>query len=266
MSLNTSSILKPRAVIENYDADFKTTLHSMDLDKIFERVIKLDVQKEILKNALFSPKPVHLIFIGPAGTGKSLLLKCVYDAFQSISHWSDAQTSSGIGVIESILLKGKMLRFLIVDELEKLDRDDLDVFLGLMAHGSINRELAKRTIKETGFNVWFFATSNNLRSLQRRSAPLVNRCSIVEVPALAYNDYLFVSGKRLLQEQGIETEELGRYIASRVYHDFGTTDMRLAVRLANFSMGYIRRKKQEEITKDIIDKVAGDFKRVIFRI
>ena len=260
MSLNTSQILKPRQTIENYDSDFKTVLHNMDIDKIFERVIKLDVQKRIMKNAIFSPKPVNLIFVGPPGNGKSLILECLRDAFPLISDWSDAETSSGIGVIESILSKGKMLRFVIVDELEKFNVKDLNVFLGLIQNGAIHRKLANRKIDERGFKIWFFATSNDIEKLRRKSLPLVNRCNIINVPALKYEDYLHVASKRLLREEGIHSEELGKFIASRVFHDFGTTDMRLAVRLANFAMGHVRRHKLTEVTKDIIDAVATDFK------
>jgi hypothetical protein len=234
----------------------------MDLDKILEKVIELEVQKRIVMNAIFSPKPVNIMLVGPPGSGKSLILECIRDAFPLITNWNDAQTSSGIGVIESVLLMGKILRFLIVDELEKFKVNDLNVFLSLIEKGTISRKLANRKEVVDGFKVWFLSTCNDIELLRRKSPPLVNRCRVINVPALTYEQFIYVCSKRLLREPGITSEELGRYIAGRVYHDFGVTDMRFAVSLAQFAMGYVRRMKLEAVTKDVIDAVATDFKLV----
>jgi hypothetical protein len=262
MSLNPQILLKPRETIENYEADFTSVLHNMDTSEIFEKVIKMDVQKRILLNAIFSKDPVNLIFVGPAGNGKTLLLECIRDAFPLISNMSDSHTSSGIGVIESIILQGKMLRFLIVDELEKFKSNDRQVFLSLIERGTISRKLANRKVELSGSKVWFLATSNDIEKMRRDQPELVNRCSVINVPALTFDDYLYVCSKRLLREKGIENEDIGKFIASRVYHDFGATDIRLAVRLARFAYGHAVRTRQYKITKDIIDAVATDFKLV----
>ena len=58
----------------------------------------------------------------------------------------------------------------------------------------------------------------------------------------------------------LATRTLTVYIASRVYHDFGVKDMRLAIRLARLAEALATRTNQGNITKDIVDDVVTDFK------
>ena len=260
MSLNTSALLKPRETIETWNANFNNVLQNMDANAIFKKVIRMEVQKRILLNAIYAKEPVNLILVGPPGTGKTLLLECIRDAFPTISNWSDSHTSSGMGVFESIISMGKILRFLLVDELEEFSIRDRKVFLTLIERGSISRKLANRKVEISGFKVWFFATCNDIDKIRREQPKLVNRCSIINVPELSDEDYLYVSSKRLPREPGIHDEEIAMYIASRVYHDFGVKDMRLAIRLARLAEAHATRTNQGNITKDIVDDVVTDFK------
>src|ERR671919_38216 len=96
MSLITSALLKPRETIEIWHANFNNVLQNMDVNAIFKKVIKMEVQKCILLNAIYAKESVNLILAGPPGTGKTLLLECIRDAFPQISNWSDSHTSSGM--------------------------------------------------------------------------------------------------------------------------------------------------------------------------
>lgn len=211
----------------------------------------MDVQKRILMNAIYSDSPVNLIFVGPPGNGKTLLIECIREAFPFISLLIHSHTSSGTGSIESIIAMGKRLRFLLVDEIEKFSKRDRQAFLSLMEGGKISRRLANRNIFIEGFKVWFFATCNNIDKVKRDQPELINRCSIIEVSALSYEDCLYVVSKRLTREKGTEgNEEIAKYIGARVFHDFGSTDIRLAIRLARFAQAHAARTKQDSISKD----------------
>ena len=62
MSLTTSALLKPRETIETWHANFNNVLQNMDANAIFnKKVIKMEVQKRILLNAIYAKEPVNLI-------------------------------------------------------------------------------------------------------------------------------------------------------------------------------------------------------------
>jgi len=262
MSLTPTSLLKARESIENYSKTFESTLESIDSKTLFHKVIGLEIQKRILMDAIRSKDPVHLILVGPPGCGKSLLLECIQEAFQEQSQWIDSTTSSGIGMIERIYEKVKRLRFLLVDELEKFNMDDRTVLLGLLSNGKLSRQLKDINIELHGLKVWFLATCNNIEKIKKIQPEFLDRAEIIRIPDLDYETFLYVASKRLQREDGIHSEEIARYIAIRVYHDFGeNTDLRRALRFARMSYARaIDMTEDDTITKDIVDAVASDVK------
>ena len=264
MSLSPSVLLKPRETLENYNSVFEDTLQNLDTYAIFGDVIGLEIQKRILMDALRAHDPVHHILIGPPGNGKSLFLKCILKAFPDSSKWIDSTTSSGIGMIERILDKGHKLRFLLVDEIEKFNKNDRETFLGLLEGGNVTRDLAEYSRELSGLKIWLFATCNDIKKMHTQEKPLLNRCDIIKVPGLDYKTYLYVAGKRLLKEEGILDEEMARFIAQRVYSDLGEEmDIRKYIRIARKSYARaIDTREDDTITKDVVDEVVADNKIV----
>lgn len=261
MSLATDQLLKPRDVIEDYDAQFHDTITKIDSETLFKKVIGLERQKRIIMRAIYASDPVHLIVIGPPGNGKTLLLECIRDAFPYYSCWGDTVTSSGIGVIESVILMANRLRFLLIDEIEKFDRDDRHAFLGLLARGSISRKLANRPpIELSGLKVWFMATCNDIDYMKKYEKPFVNRCMIVDIPALDKQTFYYIASKRLLRETGIHSEEIGKYIAARTYEELGNeADIRKAIMIARMSNAHAVASRHDDlINKDVVDEVVTD--------
>jgi chromosomal replication initiation ATPase DnaA len=266
MSLSPTALLKPRETLETYNTVFENAIQNLDADTIFADVHGLEVQKRILMDAIRAHDPIHHIIIGPPGNGKSLFLKCILKAFPDISKWIDSTTSSGIGMIERILDKGHKLRFLLVDEIEKFNKNDRETFLGFLEGGNVTRDLAEYSSELSGLKIWLFATCNDIKTMHRKEKPLLNRCDIIEVPELDYKTYLFVACKRLQKEKGIRDEEIAKYIAQRVHSDLGREmDMRKCIRLARKS--YARALDTREdgtIAKDVVDQVVADNKVTMY--
>jgi MoxR-like ATPase len=264
MSLNPTSLLKARETIENYNKAFESTLETINQETLFKKVIELDTQKRILMDAIYAKDPVHIILIGKPGCGKSLLLECIRDAFPQYSQWIDSTISSGIGMVERIYEKVNRLRFLLVDELEKFNMNDRTTLLGLLSSGTLSRNLKdiEDSYELTGLKIWFFATCNNIEKIKKIQPEFLDRCEVIKIPELDYETFLYVASKRLIREKGIHSEEIARYIAIRVYHDFGeNTDLRRALRFARMSYARaIDMTEDDTITKDIVDAVASDVK------
>jgi hypothetical protein len=266
MSLNTQQILRPRETLETFTSTFEEQIKNMDVETIFGDVIGLDAQKRVLLDLIRAYDPVHYLIIGPPGNGKSLFLKCIEKAFPDISKFIDSTTSSGIGMVERIFEKGPHLRFLLVDEIEKFDRDDREVFLGLL-EGKLVRDLKDVSMEMSNLKIFLIATCNDLDKMKKHEKPLMNRCDTIYVPELEYDTFLHVASKRLLKEKGIHSEELGRFIAQRVYADLGQKkDMRKCIRLARKSYARATDTNDGIITKDVIDEVVADSKLVAHAI
>ena len=267
MSLDNSHLLKPRDIIENYSDSLEKLLQQTDKQTLFKKVIGLEEQKDLMIYSMKSLEPINYIIVGPPGNGKSLIIKCVYEAFQEYSQWIDSTTSSGIGMIERIIEKINRLRFLCVDELEKFSTSDRYTLLGLLGQGTLSRNLKSVSKEYTGLKIWFYATSNDIRKIQKQQPEFLDRCGVLEIPELPEETFYFVAGKRLLKEQGIDTEAIGTYIAQRVYHDIrpGETNMRWAIRLAQLAYSYAREYSMT-LNKDVVDQIAGLIKNNIYML
>lgn len=269
MSLNPSQLLAPRESMENFNSAYEDTVKNLDAATLFKDVIGHEIQKRVFMDSILSHDPVHNIIIGPPGNGKSLFLKCIEKAFPQQSKWIDSTTSSGIGMIERIIDKGKRLRFLLVDEIEKFDKDDRNVFLGLLEGGNITRDLKDPAMSTElkGLRIWLFATCNDIKMMHRYEKPLLSRCDIVKIPALDYDTYMFIAGKRLQKEKGVHSEDIAKYIAWRVYTDLGKEmDMRECIRQARKSHARaVETREDDTITKDIVDVVIADYLQVKYK-
>jgi hypothetical protein len=165
-------------------------------------------------------------------------------------------------MVSRIYEKVKKLRFVLADELEKFAMDDRTTLLGLLSGGKLSRQLKDVNIDLHGLKIWFLATCNNIDKIKKQQPEFIDRCEVIRIPELDYNDFLFVASKRLQREKGIHSEEIAKYIAVRVWHDFGeVTDMRRALRFARMSFARaIDATEDDTITKDIVDAVAADVK------
>lgn len=267
MSLNTSALLKPRDIIENASDSLAKMLEKTDKQTIFDKVIGHEGQKDLLIYSMKAVEPINYIIVGPPGNGKSLLIECIYEAFKEYSQWIDSTTSSGIGMIERIIEKIDRLRFLCVDELEKFDTSDRFTLLGLLGQGTLSRNLKDTNIEYTGLKIWFYATSNNIRKIQRQQPEFLDRCGVMQIPKLEESDFYFIAGKRLQKEKGIDNEAIAIYIAQRVFHDIrpGETNMRWTIRLAQLAYSYAK-DNNTIVNKDVVDQVAALVKRNIYML
>ena len=267
MSLDNTHLLKPRDIIENHSDSLAKMLQKTDKQTVFKKVIGLEQQKDLMIYSMKAIEPINYIIVGPPGNGKSLIIECVYEAFKEYSQWIDSTTSSGIGMIERIIEKIDRLRFLCVDELEKFSTSDRYTLLGLLGQGTLSRNLKHTSVEYTDLKIWFYATSNDIRKIQKQQPEFLDRCGVLEIPALPEETFYFVASKRLQKEEGIDNEAIARYIAQRVYHDIrpGETNMRWTIRLAQLTYSYAR-DNNTTVNKDSVDQVAGLVKNNIFML
>lgn len=113
-------------------------------EDIFKNIVDYEDIKKILNSMLYnnignneSTTTVSILLDGPAGTGKSLMLKCINSAFPYESRYIDGSRMTKAGLFG--LLKeysennnGVNLKYLLIDELDKLDYGDQEALLTLI--------------------------------------------------------------------------------------------------------------------------------------
>ena len=109
---------------------YKESEDSIDLEEneskdIFKYIYGHDKLKTIFRNAIESEEPIHILLTGAPGTAKSLFLEAISDNIEQ-SYFIN-NNSTGAGII-SYLYSHPELQYLLIDEIEKLKKEELAVY------------------------------------------------------------------------------------------------------------------------------------------
>lgn len=188
---------------------------------MFDFIVKHDNLKRLYLLALQSDKPVHVIAIGEPATAKTLFLNEL--ARLPGSRYALGGTSSKAGITDFLIETRP--RFLIIDEIDKMESFDMDVLLSLMETGIVTR--LKRNMRElVHLNTWVFAGANSEKRLSR---PLLSRFIIQHLQAYSEADFIDVSLAILTKRELLEP-----VLASRIILAISgkTKDPRTTVQMA----------------------------------
>jgi len=153
-----------------------------DVDEVkryLDLVVGLEDEKRLVLDALRAPDPIHVLFIGPPGVGKTLLLEAVSKARGAVMFTAGSATKAGI---RDLILSYRP-RVLVIDELDKIsDPKDLSVLLSLMWEGKVYVTMKTMRVSEE-MRVKVFAAANRIYSLPQE---LLDR--FIKIPIPDYDD------------------------------------------------------------------------------
>jgi len=193
--------------------------------RLFADVEGHEEVKAILGRALASQRPVHILLVGPPGSGKSLLLQAIATLPRSRYAVGGATSSSGL---VAYLLEKPETRFLVIDELDKADPADLYALYGLMESGTVTRlqhghsELERRT-------VWVFAAANDDRALP---PALASRFVRQPIPAYTQAQARQVMERVLVRREGVSSARAREIAAATAARSRDPRDAIQVARLA----------------------------------
>jgi len=178
-------------------------------DDLFSVIEGYDGVKEVIKAGLNSPKPCHFLLVGSVSTAKSLFLEEVNRVKGSSYHVGSSSTKAGL----TQFLLDRRPRILLVDEFDKMDRDDLACLLSLMESGKVS-ETKYRRRREEYMDVWVLATANTLRGIPPEN---ISRFKpyIFHFREYTPEEYVRVVVRVLTEREDVDPD-LARYIARRV--------------------------------------------------
>jgi replication-associated recombination protein RarA len=151
---------------------------------LFHKIYGSEEMKENVYRTLIAENQVNMLLVGPPATSKTLFMQVIQEQCNDVIYF-DSSNTSGAGLIEQ-LYNNQKAKILIIDEIDKLKKNDLNCLLGLLNNGSVDKALKTIHYKFT-MNVKIFATSNSLAKL---SKPVRSRFQIYSLPE--YSDEEFV--------------------------------------------------------------------------
>lgn len=219
--------------------------------QFFSKIYGLDGIKENLFRALTSDEQVNVLLIGPPATSKTLFMTTIQEKCNDVLYF-DASNTSGAGFIENLYYNRKT-RLVLIDEIDKLRKNDLSSLLGLLNDGRIVKSLKQIRYDFRIENLKIFATSNSLMNL---SKPVRSRFQ--EYHLKEYNDEEFLAVLKFCLQNKLP-EEINEMIGLLLI-DSDTKDVRTAIALGNLL-------KKDDTKEDVLRvfenwenyKKQGDF-------
>ncbi len=132
--------------------------------EFFSKIYGIDDIKENIYRVLLAKEQVNVLLIGPPATSKTLFMEQIQEKCNDVCYF-DASNTTAAGFLEYINLHQKA-KVLIIDEVDKLGKSDLNSLLGLLNNGRIVKNLKKETYNFS-MNCKIFATSNSNTKLTK---------------------------------------------------------------------------------------------------
>jgi Holliday junction DNA helicase RuvB len=208
------------------DLLWQKTFHGGSNRCSFEEIIGHADIKRILTKAILSKRPVHILMVGSPASAKTMFLTEIMQRFKSSLFVVGSNTTKA-GLVNQLFERGP--KFLLIDELEKMNSNDQSSLLHLMETGIISETKINKT-RQMELTSWVFATAN---SCQKIIEPLLSRFLVLEIPEYTFEQFTEIAVSRLAKEK------LDKYIASviaeNVWNELESKDIRDVVKVARLT-------------------------------
>jgi replication-associated recombination protein RarA len=201
----------------------KTQTISEQSKEFFSKIFGLDLIKENIFRVLLAKDQVNVLLIGPPATSKTLFMMVIQEQCNDVCYF-DAANTSGAGLIE-VLYKNQKSKILIIDEIDKLKKNDLNSLLGLLNNGKIDKNL-KGITYNFSMNCKIFATSNSNTKL---SKPVRSCFQEYHLPEYSDDEFIEVVKFCLSEKITPATAE----IIAKILLAHGRKDVRTAISISN---------------------------------
>jgi len=194
---------------------------------------------DIIKRSLNAERPVHSLLWGSVASAKTLTLEELSRLPHSRFILGSSLTKAGIFDV----LFNERPRYLIIDELDKIDdAENLSALLSLMHKGYIS-ETKYRRHRALRLKTWVFASANEITRLPKE---LLSRFVLLRFRDYTDDEFREVSVDVLREQENIP-ENLALYISQKVLSELNSRDIRDAIKVGRLL---------KEKTKDEVDRIT----------
>jgi Holliday junction DNA helicase RuvB len=192
----------------------------------FEDIVGNDDIKLILNKAILSERPIHILLIGRPGCAKTMFLTEMMRKLKN-SYFIVGSNTTKAGLVNQLF--ENQPKYLLIDELDKMGRDDQVSLLHLMETGIISETKVKKT-RQIELTSWVFATCNNTKKIIE---PLLSRFVVLGVPEYTFEEFVRLAVSRLGKENIDKFTAM--FIAKKVWHELGSKDVRDVLKVARLT-------------------------------
>lgn len=227
---HTGYLLMSRPEVRRAIEEFETMEEPLEIEEsveppedLFESIVGYEDVKDVFKKALESEEPVWILLTGSPASAKTMFVMEIERLPASYLALGPRSTKAGLS---KVLIERKP-RFLIIDQLERMNTQDMDVLLGLYQTGLVVETIAPKP-RRVKLKTWVFASANTLKGIPRELLSRFLRFRFRE-----YGRPMFLKTVvSVLQTREGVGEVLAKHIAEQVWFEFDSKDPRDAVRIA----------------------------------
>lgn len=172
---------------------------------LFDFILGHEEIKRLLWRSIESPRPVHMLMVGPPATAKSMFLGEL--ARLPFSRFTLGGGTSKAGLAD-FLLEFRP-KYLIIDEIDKMDLKEMSILLSLMESGVVAR-LKKRMREEERMTTWVFAGANRDAHIWPE---LKSRFFTIQLKEYSEAEFISITRAILISREKVEPAVAG-HIAS----------------------------------------------------
>jgi len=202
----------------------------------FERIIGHNDIKRILNNAIHSKKPVHILLVGPAASAKTMFLLNISRLFKESLFVIGSNTTKA-GLLSRLFEVRP--KFLLVDEVEKMNYQDQISLLHLMVTGIISETKVNKN-RQVKLTSWVFASAN---SCEKITQSLLSRFLILQIKEYTFEEFRQIVVITFKNENIHENRAV--CIAEKVWNEFKSRNVRDAIKIGRLA------SKAEEVQEII---------------
>jgi replication-associated recombination protein RarA len=218
---------------------FKTLFKKMDRlfiahedlnkeEKFFSNVVGYPEIKRLLLRSIVSKEPVNILLTGPPSSSKTLFLLEMLEGLDD-TYFIDAVGASGAGMTEHLFSNNT--KYLLIDEIDKMKKNDQAALLNVMETGILSETKLKGKTRQKKAKLWIFATSNYV---ERLSGPLRSRFMELHLEEYTYEEFTEIV-RGLFKKKYQMSEELSEKIAYAVWNTMRSKDIRDAINIAKLT-------------------------------
>jgi MoxR-like ATPase len=162
--------------------------------------------------------------VRPPASAKTLFLLAIHKEITNCyfvdCYFVDAANSSGVSMVDYLFAHPET-QILLIDELDKLSKNDQTTLLNLLETGILTSTKVRKTAKQK-MNIKVFATSNDIKMI---SKPLRSRLLEFHLNTYTYEELSEIAVKLLAERYG-HTRELSITIVHAIWREMQSKDIR----------------------------------------